>query len=342
MTTRDIQPQTIRAHELYGDFWFNSDPVPISALRGQVILIEFWDYTCVHCRRMLPYVQEWYRKYAKYGLVVVGVHTPKFPFGRNPEDVQRAIAHLGIKFPVVMDNEHLIATQYGNRVWPAVYLIDKNGFIRYEHAGEGHYAGTEHAIQTLLYDAGVGEELPVPMEALREEDKQGAICYRVTPDLFAGYLRGSIGNVEGVNPESVVRYDDPHVYLEGRFYAEGSWLNDKNSLRFIGDDGRPGQIVLSYRALEVIAVIKPEGEKDFEVTINQDDHSLVSENKGEDVCLAPDGRSYIVVDEPKMYRLVKNKEYGEHTLKLTTWTKGFALYSFTFVSCVIPELISNN
>ena len=342
MTSKDIRPQTLRARELYGDFWFNSDPVPISALRGQVILIQFWDYTCDHCQRTLPYIKEWHRKYEKFGLVVVGVHTPKFPFGKNPEQVQKAIRRLGITYPVVTDNEYLIATNYGNRSWPALYLIDRAGFIRYENVNEGNYGQTEHAIQTLLYDAGVGEELPLVMEPLREEDRQGAVCYRETPELFAGYLRGSIGNVEGYSPESVVEYKDPRLYLYGRFYADGNWMNDKNCLRLAESHELPGQIFLHYKALEVNGVFTPAAGSQCDVTVCQDDQYLTRENKGEDVRLSPEGRSYLRVDEPKMYRLVRNKEFNEHTLKLATTSEGFALYSFTFLSCVIPELISNN
>ncbi|MBI4535330.1 MAG: redoxin domain-containing protein [Ignavibacteriae bacterium] len=342
MTIKDIQPQTVRAHELYGDFWFNSDPVPISALRGQVILIDFWDYTCVNCLRTLPYIKEWYRKYSPHGLVVVGVHTPRFPFGRNPKNVERAIQQHGIAYPVVTDNEYLIAANYSSRFWPDLYLIDKNGFIRYQNSGEGNYGATEHVIQTLLYDAGVGEELPLAMEPIREEDKPGAVCYRATPELFAGYLRGSIGNVEGYSPESVIDYRDPKVYLDGRFYAEGSWMNDKNSLRLNEEAGREGQVIVDYRAVEVNAVIKPEVEKEFEVTVIQDDSFLTTENKGADVQLAGDGRSFIVINEARVFHLVRNKEFGEHILRLTTRSNSFALYSFTFLSCVIPELISNN
>jgi thiol-disulfide isomerase/thioredoxin len=342
MTINEILPRTLRAHELYGDFWFNSEPVPISALHGRVIVIHFWDYTCVHCLRSLPYIKEWNKKYAPYGLVVVGVHAPKFPFGKNPENVQKAINQLGIEYPVVTDNEYLISTHYGNMYWPATYLIDRDGYVRYQNIGERNYTSTEHAIQTLLRDAGVREEMPELMEPVRDADKPGAVCYRVTPDLFAGYSKGSIGNVEGYSPESLVHYDDPKLYMPGRFYAVGNWMNDKNCLRLNEEEGREGEIVLTYQALEVNAIIKPEGEKDFEVIVKQDDRFLTDDIKGEDVQIAPDGKSLLLITEARMHSLVKNKEYGEHTLRLSTRSGGFALYSFTFVSCVIPELISNN
>jgi len=342
MTVRDLQPDTIRAHELYGDFWFNSGPLPVSALRGKVILIHFWDYTCVHCVRTLPYLREWSLKYRDYGLVVIGVHTPKFPFGRNPEEVQKAIDRLGITHPIVMDNESLIATSYGSRAWPSLYLVDRNGFIRLQSVGEGEYGAVEHMVQSLLYDAGVDGELPLPMGAIRDEDKPGAISYRVTPEVFTGYTRGTIGNVEGYTPESVVEYRDPHIYIDGRFYAEGSWMNDRNSIRFNGEEGQSGSLVVSYRALEVSVVVKPEGDKTMNVEVHQDDLPLAQGNRGDDIRVAADGRSYLQVDGPRSYNLVRNKEFGEHVLRLTTAKKGCAVYSFTFVSCVVSELISTS
>jgi len=339
MTIKDILPQTVRAHELYGDFWFNSEPVPIAALRGQVILVEFWDYSCTGSIRTLPYIKEWGRKYASYGLVVVGVHTPKFPFGKDPENVQRAIRRLGIAFPVVMDNEATLATRYGATRWPTIMLIDKDGFIRYQSAGEGNYVATEHALQTLLYHAGVGEELPLIMDPVRDADRSGAVLYRSTPELYAGYLRGSIGNVEGYSPESVVNYDDPGLYLTGRFYVDGPWMNAKDCVRL---EGREGHIVVDYEALEVNAVLKPEGNAKVEATITQDEKPLPAALCGEDVEMHKDGRSVLSIQEPRMYSLVKNREHGRHVLRIGVSTPGLSLYDFTFVSSAIPELIPNN
>jgi len=340
MTATEIQPQTVRAPEIFGDFWFNSEPVLVSAHRGQVILVQFWDYTCVDCNREILYIKEWNRKYEEYGLVVIGVHTPKFPFGKNPEAVQKAINEKGITYPVVMDNEGSIAGKYDNRKWPTIHLIDRHGFIRYQSAGDRNQTTTERVLQTLLYDAGVDGDLPLLMEPLRAEDRADAICFRSTPELFAGYVRGSIGNVEGFSPESVVDYADPDLYLDDRIYAVGSWLNDRNSLRH--QDAEIGQIILSYHALDVSAVLKPEGERKFEVTVVQDDEFLNRENKGDDIRFDDEGRSYLVVSEPRLYSLVRNPRYGEHILKLKTSNDGLTVFSFSFVSSVIPDLIFNN
>jgi thiol-disulfide isomerase/thioredoxin len=341
MTIQDILPQTVRARELLGDFWFNSEPVPVTALRGQVVLLYFWDYSCAGCLRILPYVAEWERRYAPFGLVTVGIHTPRFSFGKKPEHVQKAVARHGIRFPVVMDNESLIAMQYECRVLPETVLVDKDGFIRYRNAGDGNTAAIEHALQALLYNAGVGAELPMIMDPLRETDRTGAICFRATPELFAGYLRGSIGNVEGYAPESVLSYADPGIYLDGRLYADGDWRSERECLRLAGESGGEGQVIAGYQGLDVQGVLEPEGEKKSEITVRQDNEFLTA-NRGEDVRLDKRGRSYVVVDEPRLYNLVRNREYGEHVIRLSGGRHRFAIYGFAFATAVIPELVSNN
>ncbi len=341
MTVKEILPNVKRAHELYGNFWFNSEPVPIAAMRGNVVLIHFWDYTCIPSQRGLPYVQEWHRKYRENGLTVVGVHTPRFPFARDPQLVQRMIEKFRIVHPVVTDNEHFIASRYQNISCPATILVDKHGFIRHENMGVGNYAVTERMIQILLYDAGVGEELPELMSPLREEDKPGAVCYRVTPEVFAGYAKGSLGNVEGFQPGSVVQYTDPGIYVEGRMYASGSWLNERNALTFSSPGGGNGQVVLPYVAREVNVVLSPEAGRELELEIMQDDEFLVGENFGTDVNIEDDGRSILQVKEPGVFNIVRNRACGQHVLKISS-CKAFSLYSFMFGSSIIQEPISRN
>ncbi len=341
MTIQEFQVHQVPSHELYGDFWFNSEPVPITALRGHVILLNFWDYTDCSSLRALPYVKEWHKRYSHLGLMVVGVHTPKFPFGKNPAYVQRTISRLGIEYPVVMDNESMIWSSYGNRVWPTRQLIDKDGFVRCTVTGEGNYSAMEQAVQSLLYNAEMDTEFPPIMDSVRDSDRRGVVSFKATPELFAGYLRGSIGNVEGYSPESVVEYADPKIYFDGRFYLEGNWLNDRNSLRH-QDDGREGHIIVSYQGLEVNAVINNEGDKRFELVIRQDEEFLSSENKGDDVLITDNGRSVIHITEPKMYNIIKNREFGEHVLRMSLQSEACGLYSLSFISSVIPEMVSNN
>jgi thiol-disulfide isomerase/thioredoxin len=132
------------------DQWLNSTPLTMAGLRGRVVLIDFWTYDCINCQRTLPHVNRWAAKYRDQGLTVVGVHTPEFPFERSTRNVQAAMERLGVKHPVAQDNRYATWKAYGNQYWPAHYLVDAQGRIRYRHFGEGHYDRTESAIQALL------------------------------------------------------------------------------------------------------------------------------------------------------------------------------------------------
>ena len=338
----DVIRQEFRVPEIYGAFWFNSDPIPLGALRGFAILVDFWDYACQNCLRSLPYVQEWHRRYADKGLVVIGVHTPQFPFGNDPLNVRSALEKLNIRHPVVMDNDFLIWNGFRNTVWPTRYLVDRNGFIRVVQEGEGSYENFEHSIQSLITEAGYHDDLPLVMEPIRESDRAGTVCYRATREVLTGWQRGTIGNVEGYAPESTLRYEDPGYYLDGRLYLHGAWLNNRTSVKLDGTDGEEAHVVIVYQAREVNAVVKPEGETNFQVFVRQDDEYLVPSNRGSDVRIDEEGRSYILVDQARMYNLVRNAEYGGHKLKLVTRSNGFALYSVSFVSSAVQEMIPNN
>jgi hypothetical protein len=338
MTIRDFGPGTIRAHELYGDYWFNSDPVPVLAQRGYVVLLDFWDYTSSASLRSIPYVIDWHRKYAARGLVVLGVHTPRFPFGKDPENVRQAIHRLGIPYPVVMDNEAMVWGRYGNRIWPAHHIVDRNGFVRFVNAGGGSPGATEHMLQTLMLDAGLLNDFPDLTQPLRETDRPGAVCYRATPEIFAGYLRGSMGNVEGYSPESEMHYSDPEIYVEGKFYISGDWSNDRDDLRLVGEGA--GEVLVRYSALEVDAVLSSSGVQGVTVEVRQDGHGLPRDSAGEDVRIDGEGRSLLTVREPRSYRLVCNREHGEHLLRISLPRSGVTLFAICFTPGVIPELIS--
>ena len=335
----EILPQQFRVPEIYGDYWLNGDTVTLVAHRGYVILIDFWDYTCVRCLHELPYVKEWYKRYSDAGLVMVSVHTPQFPFARDPVNVRKAIDKLNIRYPVVMDNDYLIWNAFRCANRPTKYLVDKNGFIRYVHAGTGQYQNFEHAIQSLLMDIGYRSDLPFVMEPFSEADRPGAICYKETTDILTGWQRGTIGNIEGHSPESTVHYEDPKIYIDGRVYLEGNWLNDRNYIKLDTDDPNGGSLTLLYHAKEVNTIVKPEGEKGFQVFVEQDDSPLSRGDKGADIRYNEEGKSYFVVDDARLYNIVLNREFGAHKLKLSTRSNGFSIYSISFVTSIISELV---
>lgn len=135
------------------DTWLNSDPLTMQQLRGKVVLVDFWTYTCINCIHVLPYVKTWNQKYKDQGLVVVGVHTPEFPFERDRDNVKTAIKRFDITFPVAQDNRYATWRAYGNEYWPAFYLVDKKGHVAYTHFGEGDYEQTEAKIKALLAES---------------------------------------------------------------------------------------------------------------------------------------------------------------------------------------------
>ncbi len=330
--------RTLRAPEIYGDFWFNSEPLPLGALRGQIVLVDFWDYSSINCLRTIPYVKEWFHRYRNHGFVVIGVHSPQFPFGQQTANVQSAIERYGIRYPVVMDNQQLIWGLFRNRYLPTKYLIDKDGFIRHVFVGEGSYITLEHSIQSLLIEAGCFETLPIPMEPLRDTDRPDALCYRATPELQTGYVHGCLGNAEAYAPESTVAYTDPHQYLEGRFYLEGQWRCSRTAVELHGESG---YIIFPYTAAEVHCVIQPAGTENS-VEVFQDELPLDELNRGTDVIAGPDLSSSLKIDEPRSYCIVKNKEFGPHHLRLETTSPGLTIHSISFISAVIPELIQDN
>ncbi|HXF51101.1 MAG TPA: redoxin domain-containing protein [Dehalococcoidia bacterium] len=317
--------------------WLQGGPLRMSELRGRVVLIDFWDYTCVNCIRTLPYVKAWHERYADKGLTIVGVHAPEFSFARDVDNVRRAIERFGIAYPVVVDNDFALWKAYANRYWPAKYLVDKEGYLRFYHHGEGAYDEVERAIQSLLRDANPSVELPDLMEPVRPEDRPGAVCYRVTPELYLGYQRGAIGNTSDVAPDRPSRYHDVGKHAEGFFYLDGEWLLAGEYLsRPFGASG-PSRLHVRYLAKDVNLVAHPPvtgGPARIEVL--QDGRPLPAEDAGDDVRREGEA-AVLVVDEPRMYQVVRNREIDHHELTLVTQSEGVALYAFTFTTCVARE-----
>lgn len=347
----ELQPQLVHAPELFGNFWLNADePVSIRENMGNIILVDFWDYSCINCIRTLPYIQEWRRRYREFGLVVVGVHTPEFKFAQTQSNVEQALQRFAIDYPVVMDNDALVWSAYANRYWPTRHLIDKNGCIRFTQHGEGGYEQFERAIQQLLVELGYRKELPDLMPPLRSEDKSGAVCFRATGELYGGFLRSSLGNQEGVVPESTLDYEDPGYYVGDRFYAKGPWRNKRESLCFMGETGTDGWLTLRYEAATLNAVLAATDQPDrglagghaVEAEIEQDGAPLTERTRGMDVELLSSGRSVVNVELPRMYELVKNASFGEHVVRLKTKSPNLELFTFSFSSCVIPEFVHTN
>jgi thiol-disulfide isomerase/thioredoxin len=328
MTHEETGP--VYAPELEGGEWIQGDPVAIRG-SGRPVLIDFWDYTCVNCLRTLPYVTEWHRKYAEHGLLVVGVHTPEFSFGKNPEHVRRAVASLGIEYPVVLDAEFKIWQAYANRYWPAKYFIDVSGKLRAHHTGEGGYAESEQALQALISEQeGFSGPLPELMAAVRPEDETGAVCYRVTPELYCGLARGNIGNMHIV-PDRPNRYTDLGKHVQGMLYYEGDWiLQAENAARPYGAR-RTSRMHLDYMGADLTLVLHPP------ITGETGELRVLVDGEPGGTIAGKDVRDGVVrVDTPRMYSLICNGEVEPHMLTLESESDGLAAFAFTFTSCVAP------
>ncbi|MBM3459475.1 MAG: redoxin domain-containing protein [Armatimonadetes bacterium] len=318
--------------------WHNSPPLTMEQLKGKVVLLDFWEYTCVNCIRTLSYLKKWHEKYKDKGLVILGVHTPEFQFAKSEANVLRAVKEFGLAYPIVVDSAYAVWQSYGNRYWPAKYLIDKAGFVRYFHFGEGAYESTEARIQKLLKDLDPNVELPPITGAIRGADKPGAVCYPVTPELYLGFERGghegTLGNSEGYQPGKVVAYKDPGGWKDGMIYVNGAWRNQAEALVSTRKLPHPKEfIAIRYHALEVNSVLRPENGKPVRIYLYQDGKPVAKADKGDDVRYDAQGRSYLLLDQPRMYNLIKNAKFGQRTLKLATAEPGMGIYSFTFVSC---------
>ena len=320
--------ETILAPALEGGEWLQQGPVDLSQLRGRkVVLLDFWDYTCINCIRTLPYVSEWHRRYAAKGLVVIGVHAPEFSFARARANVVEAIAKFGLDYPIVLDNNYAIWRAYSNRCWPAKYLIDTQGRLRYYHFGEGLYQETEKQIQKLLSELDSTAQFPPPVEPLRDSDQPGAVCYRVTPELYLGYARGQFGNPAGVIRDKSFDYSDPGRYVEGAAYLSGRWTVSEENSRA---DSSGATLMLRYTAMDVNLVMAPpaNGAARVELMIGEEQRA------GSDIKFE-NGRCFITVDGARMYSLTANPSVLSGSLRLKMLDPGVSAYAFTFISCVV-------
>jgi thiol-disulfide isomerase/thioredoxin len=325
--------------------WVNSEPLTLDELRGKVVLIDFWTYTCVNCIRTFPLLKIWHSKYTDDGLVIIGVHTPEFQFEHDLDNLKQAMDNHGIEWAVVQDNRYATWDAFNNRFWPAKYLIDKNGVVRYEHFGEGNYDETEFWIRGLLLEAGADLS---DDEALDAQNSAFDFTFRnsigadVTAELYGGYERGcglaslysnsSIDDSQYCKSKNkVASYTDSGEHKKHKLYLQGEWLAEKESVRHARDTGNlEDYMLLRFASKSVNVVIRPEQAQPFKVLVTLDGQFMNDQNKGEDVIIEEDGRSFLVVDQPRLYAVVEAPEYGDYELKLSSDSSDFAVSAFTF------------
>lgn len=317
----------LRAPELAPGEWIQGPEVSIRSLRAPVVMVEFWESTCINCLRTLPYLKAWHERYAERGLTIVGVHTPEFDFTADPAVVAAAVKAEGIPYPVLLDRDRETWKLFANHYWPARYLIDARGYLRYEHFGEGAYGHTEEWIQLLLREAGDGGPMPLLLQPLREEDRPGAVCHPVTPEVYVGFHRGKLIAAEGYRPHEEVRHREAEEPAPpGMLTAKGLWLHEAEYL----EAREPGaELELVCEAASVNAVLEPAGEVEVEV----DGAPVREEERGADV-VGRDGRTLAVWERARMVYLVGGGDFRQRRINLRFPRPGVRVYTFSFTSCV--------
>jgi len=306
------QTKGVPAPELIpGGQWFNSQPLTLAELRGKVVLVDFWTYSCINCQRTLPYLKQWWSKYQDKGLVIIGVHAPEFEFEKDPKNVQQAIQDFGLEYPIMQDNDFATWRAYNNQFWPAKYLIDKNGNIRYTHFGEGKYDETEKAIQNLLEEAGQS------VSDMTVSNPEYSIHSR-TPELYLGYARLQyLSSPESVQPDQVSAYTTPQKLPSNTFAYEGNW-------QVTAEYAAPqagAKLHLAFDAQEVFLVARPKnGNGQMKILVDGQ-----AQNVGED---APEG--VVNVSTDRLYKLVKLPSAGQHELTIEFPDNNVEIFAFTF------------
>jgi thiol-disulfide isomerase/thioredoxin len=303
----------------------------MAAARGSVVLVDFWDFTCINCLRTLPYLRSWHERYASRGLVLVGVHTPEFEFTGDAALISAAVRDLEIPYSVLLDDSRATWTLYANHYWPAKYLADARGYLRYEHFGEGAYGHTEEWIQRLLREAGDEEPMPKILAPMREEDRPGAVCYPATRETYIGYLRGKLQADEGYRPgEEVSHGGRPEPPEPGTFSARGLW---RHEAEYLEAREAGAELELVCDASGVNLVVGSEDRGGGEVEIEVDGQPVPPEERGGDL-VERGGRTLAVWERPRMVYLLASSEFRRRRVRLRFPAPGTQAYTFSFTTCV--------
>ena len=304
----------IRAVELVSpQGYFNTDSnITIQEFVGnKIILIDFWTYSCINCQRTLPYLNAWYERYEDEGLVIIGIHTPEFEFEKDYNNVKKAIDKYDIKYPIVQDNNYATWRAYKNNYWPRKYLIDIDGYVVYDHIGEGNYKETEIKIKELLKERNerlnatnqIGVDLTSPKVNNTNFNKIA------TPEIYFGYefSRNQIGNSEGWIKDKVINYEIDEKMKDNQFYLNGSWKNNPDNMELVSDTG---DISIVYSAKEINLVAGAEAPVNLNISI--------------------DGKKVktLIIRDYGLYNLFTDS-YTKHKISITA-EKGLKAYTFTF------------
>ena len=306
--------------------WLNSPPLTAEGLHGKVVLVNFWTYTCINWLRQLPYVRAWAEAYSAQGLVVIGVHTPEFPFEHDAGNVRRAVKDMRVGYPVAIDNDYAVWGAFDNHYWPALYFADAEGLIRHHYFGEGEYQQSEMVIRQLLAETGSGDtgEDPVRPDARGIEAPADWATLR-SPENYTGYERTeNFASPGGLVPGRPHAYEAPAQLKLNHWALSGDWTigEQASTLNQAG-----GKLVYRFHARDLHGVLGPEAPGTavrFQVLI---DGQPPGDGHGTDV----DGEGHGTVTEQRLHQLIRQRgPVTEHTFEITFADPGAQVYVFTF------------
>jgi len=304
--------------------YLNTTPEELTEeIKDKVVLYDIWTYSCINCVRTLPYITAWNDKYADQGLLIVGIHSPEFEFEKDPKNVEMAIGKYGIKYPVVLDNDMKTWKAFENNYWPRKYIADHEGYIRYDHIGEGDYQGTEKIIQQLLEERSTSLGIEMTSNAPLVDIEEFEHTMFRTPELYFGYKfaqnRNQLGSEEGFQPGKTISYSEPDNIDLHKFYLIGDWKNYDDSMELISETGT---IKLLYNAKEVNIVT----ENDGELEIFLDGDPLPAEYAGKDITAV----NTLQVTEAGLYNIINSESSASHVMEIKVTGEGFQIFTFTF------------
>jgi thiol-disulfide isomerase/thioredoxin len=326
LSDNEVSGETMVASLELADGWLNSPPLTPAALHGKVVLVDFWTYTCINWRRTLPYIRRWAAKYRDKGLVVVGVHTPEFAFEKDVGNVRWAVSNMKIDYPVAIDSKYAVWNGFGNQYWPALYLIDGNGHIRYQTFGEGSYEQSEMMIQKLLREAGAGsiDDQPVSITASGPEVAADSNDLQ-SPESYVGFERAeNFASPGGAVRDQARTYEFPAGLRLNEWALSGGWTvrPDAAALNKGG-----GQIVYRFHARDLNLVMGPAATGTpvkFRVLI---DGRPPGESHGDDVDAAGNG----TLQQQRLYQLIRQPlPIGDRQFRIEFLWPGVEVFDFTF------------
>ncbi len=296
--------------------WINTPPLTQADLKGKVVLYDFWTYSCINCQRTFPYVRSWYDRYRADGLVIVGIHSPEFDFEKVHANVQSAVKHYDVTWPVALDDDMTIWNEFKNQYWPADYIADKTGEIRYQHFGEGDYDNTENVIRALL-------QVPANAPRAQKPSKTQTANASINPETYLDTQHGDIEAFAGTQT-----YGDPGKLAAPQVGLSGTWTGGPEN---VVAAAAGASIVLGMQAQQVNLVMAPAANgAPIDVAVTVDGHAVPVDLRGTDIHVNANGQTVVSVTRSDMYNIIQAPNVQTHQVRFVAEAPGLEAYDFTF------------